>query len=102
ISYRLDAGARGRGIATEAAAMLARFALEGMSAARVEIHCPVENVRGAAVAARIGFERDADGRYFLVDSGPARRFAPLVRVDGRWLEGSWDVLLPALPALPLP
>ncbi len=58
IGYWLDAAHTGRGLVTEAAALLtaAALALDGVD--RVEIHCDQANHRSAAVPARLGYRLD--------------------------------------------
>jgi len=62
IGYWVRTGLAGRGYASEAAARIARFALEALAAERVEIWCDARNDRSAAVARRAGFELEATMR----------------------------------------
>jgi RimJ/RimL family protein N-acetyltransferase len=48
-----------QGLATEAAASLAKVAFEVDKVKRVEIHCDVQNVRSAAVPRKLGFIHEA-------------------------------------------
>lgn len=59
IGYWLRQSAEGHGYMTEAAGLLADFALETLGANRVEIRCDARNHRSAAVAERLGFVREA-------------------------------------------
>ena len=55
IGYWLAASARGRGIATRAVAMLARWGVDTLSVPLVELHVLPANARSLAVAERAGF-----------------------------------------------
>lgn len=55
IGYWLDAGATGKGFATEAAQALIDVAATISSMGCVEIHCDVANAASAAVPQRLGF-----------------------------------------------
>jgi SagB-type dehydrogenase family enzyme len=55
IGYWLAASAVGHGLASEAAAALARVGFELLELRRLEIRCEVGNPRSAAVPARLGF-----------------------------------------------
>ncbi len=59
IGYWQRQSAEGHGYMTEAAGLLADFALETLGANRVEIRCDARNQRSAAVAERLGFVREA-------------------------------------------
>ncbi|HEV2236014.1 MAG TPA: GNAT family protein [Ktedonobacterales bacterium] len=59
IGYWLRRTAEGHGYMTEAAGLLADFALDTLGANRVEIRCDARNLRSAAVAERLGFIREA-------------------------------------------
>jgi RimJ/RimL family protein N-acetyltransferase len=58
IGYWLDVRVVGRGLATEAVALLTNTALTIDGADRVEIHCDQANVRSAAVPERLGYRLD--------------------------------------------
>ena len=58
IGYWVRNGYMGRGIATEAARLLARAALALDGVERVEIRCDAANVRSAAVPPKLGFRLD--------------------------------------------
>lgn len=55
IGYWIRHGHAGHGYVSETVRALARFALESLGAARVEIHCSHRNVRSQRVAERCGF-----------------------------------------------
>jgi len=89
VGYWVAAEARGRGVATRALRLVARWALEDLALARVEVYVYVENERSQRVASRAGFTREGirafvghpTGRDELVvfslratpDAGAARR-----------------------------
>lgn len=58
VGYWVAAEARGRGVATRALRLVARWALEDLPLARLEVYVFVENERSQRVAARAGFTRD--------------------------------------------
>jgi RimJ/RimL family protein N-acetyltransferase len=55
VGYWLDGGHTGRGLVTEAAALLTRSALALPGVERVEIHCDQANHLSAAVPERLGY-----------------------------------------------
>lgn len=55
IGYWLHVAATGRGIATEATALLTREAIEVCGASRVEIRCDERHERSAAIPRRLGY-----------------------------------------------
>lgn len=59
IGYWVRTSMTGQGFATEAAARIADFAFEQLTAERVEIWCDAKNERSAAVALRAGFAFEA-------------------------------------------
>ncbi len=59
IGYWIRADAINRGLATEVAAALTRVAFEIDHVRRVEIHCAPDNVRSAAVPAKLGYRHEA-------------------------------------------
>ena len=58
IGYWLDVRCVGRGLATEAVALLTTAGLTVDGVDRVEIHCDEANVRSAAVPERLGYRLD--------------------------------------------
>lgn len=58
IGYWLRSGHTGRGIATEAARLLTRAALDLPGVDRVEIHCDEANTPSAAIPRRLGYRLD--------------------------------------------
>jgi RimJ/RimL family protein N-acetyltransferase len=58
VGYWVAAEARGRGVATRALRLVARWALEDLALARVEVYVFVENDRSQRVAAGAGFTRE--------------------------------------------
>lgn len=58
IGYWVRRGHTGRGVATAAAGLLTRTALELDGVTRVEIHCDEANSRSAAVPRKLGFRLD--------------------------------------------
>lgn len=68
IGYWTAPWARGRGVATEALALLSRWALEDLGLRRLDLYAEPENEASHGVAERAGFERGE-----LVRSGIALR-----------------------------
>jgi RimJ/RimL family protein N-acetyltransferase len=58
VGYWVAAAARGRGVATRALRLVARWTLEDLRLARVEVYVFVENERSQRVATRAGFTRE--------------------------------------------
>jgi RimJ/RimL family protein N-acetyltransferase len=58
IGYWVRADARGRGIVSRALALVARFAIENVGAARLQLRADVENVASCRAAERAGFKRE--------------------------------------------
>jgi RimJ/RimL family protein N-acetyltransferase len=58
VGYWIAAAARGRGVATRALRLVARWVLEDLGQPRVEVHVFVENERSQRVASRAGFTRE--------------------------------------------
>lgn len=68
IGYWIRADAINRGLATEVSAALTKVAFEVDHVRRVEIHCAPNNVRSAAVPAKLGYRHEATLRE-RVDRG---------------------------------
>ncbi|HEY5165985.1 MAG TPA: GNAT family N-acetyltransferase [Acidimicrobiia bacterium] len=58
VGYWVAAAARGRGVATRALRLVARWTLEDLRLPRVEVYVFVENERSQRVATRAGFARE--------------------------------------------
>ena len=58
VGYWLAPGARGRGLATHAVRLLARWAFAELRLARLELTCGPDNVASQHVAERCGFSRE--------------------------------------------
>jgi RimJ/RimL family protein N-acetyltransferase len=69
VGYWLAPGARGRGVATRAVALLARWALLDLGMARLSLTTDVGNVASQAVAERAGFTREGVLRSFQERDG---------------------------------
>lgn len=63
IGYWIHKDRTGRGLATEISAALTRVAFELLGVQRVEIRCDPDNVRSAAVPARLGFLKESVLRH---------------------------------------
>jgi RimJ/RimL family protein N-acetyltransferase len=64
IGYWIRSGARGRGIATRALGLLARWAFEELGAGRVHLTTDPENTASQRVAEKAGFRREGVLRSF--------------------------------------
>jgi RimJ/RimL family protein N-acetyltransferase len=58
LGYWVAPAARGRGVATHAARLLARWAFAELGLARIELTCGPDNAASQAVAVRCGFVRE--------------------------------------------
>ncbi len=58
VGYWLAPGARGRGVATHAVCLLARWAFAELGLARLELTCSPDNEASQRVAERCGFSRE--------------------------------------------
>jgi RimJ/RimL family protein N-acetyltransferase len=72
VGYWLTPDARGRGIATHATRLLARWAFDGLGVRRLELTCAPDNERSQAVAERCGFTREGVLRSHLPFQGERR------------------------------
>lgn len=87
IGYWCRTAHTGHGFVTEATAALTRFAFDTLGAARVELRMDDRNTRSAAVAERLGFEREALLRREVRDHhGRLRDTRIYARLDGAGLE----------------
>jgi RimJ/RimL family protein N-acetyltransferase len=59
VGYWIRNRFEGRGLVTEAAALIAAFAFDSLHAQRVRIRCDAQNLRSAAVPRRLGFVHEA-------------------------------------------
>nr|WP_156003808.1 GNAT family protein [Streptomonospora sp. PA3] len=76
LGYWMEPGARGRGLASRAAALLTEWGLGELGLARVEAWVEPGNAASAAVLSRCGFEYEGRLRSFL--AFPTRRADALV------------------------
>jgi RimJ/RimL family protein N-acetyltransferase len=58
VGYRIDPGARGRGVATAALRLAAAWALEQVRLSRLDLGADIRNVASLRVAAKSGFRRE--------------------------------------------
>jgi RimJ/RimL family protein N-acetyltransferase len=72
VGYWLTPDARGRGIATHAVRLLARWAVDELGLARLEITCGPDNQASQRVAERCGFTREGVLRAHLPFKGGLR------------------------------
>jgi RimJ/RimL family protein N-acetyltransferase len=72
LGYWVRAGARGRGVATRAVVLVARFAFAELGAARVQLVTDPDNVASQRVAEKAGFTREGTLRSFLSFKGRRR------------------------------
>ena len=72
VGYWLAPGARGRGAATQAVRLLARWAFAGLGLARLELTCGPDNEASQLVAERCGFSREGLLRSHVPFKGARR------------------------------
>ncbi len=72
VGYWVAAHARGRGVATHAVLLLARWAFDEVAIARLQLTCGPDNTASQRVAARAGFTREALLRAHLPFKGGRR------------------------------
>ena len=72
VGYWLTGGARGRGAATQAVRLLARWAFAGLGLARLELTCGPDNEASQHVAERCGFSREGLLRSHVPFQGARR------------------------------
>ncbi|MCQ2125170.1 MAG: GNAT family N-acetyltransferase [Fibrobacter sp.] len=82
VSYWLSKKYAGRGLASEALALLSRFSFDTLNLNRLELSASVYNPKSAAVAIRCGFQEEGVSRDFERINGifvDHRRFSKLSR-----------------------
>ena len=72
IGYWVVREARGRGVATRALRLLARWAVEELAAARMQLYTDPENTASQRVAERAGFRREGTLRSWVEIKGVRR------------------------------
>jgi RimJ/RimL family protein N-acetyltransferase len=72
VGYWLTPAARGRGIATHATLLMARWAFATLAIARLELTCGPDNVASQRVAERCGFTREGVLRSYIPFKGGRR------------------------------
>jgi RimJ/RimL family protein N-acetyltransferase len=72
VGYWLSPSSRGRGVATHATRLMARWAFEGLGVARLELTCGPDNERSQRVAQRCGFVREGLLRSHMPFKGGRR------------------------------
>jgi RimJ/RimL family protein N-acetyltransferase len=72
VGYWLAPSSRGRGVATHATRLMARWAFEGLGVARLELTCGPENEPSQRVAERCGFVREGVLRSHMPFKGGRR------------------------------
>ena len=72
LGYWLAAPARGRGVATRAAVLLARWGFAELGLARIELTCGPDNLASQRVAERVGFTREGLLRSHMAFKGGRR------------------------------
>jgi RimJ/RimL family protein N-acetyltransferase len=72
VGYWVAAHARGRGVATHAVLLLARWAFADLGIGRLQLTCGPDNVASQRVAAKAGFTREALLRSHLPFKGGRR------------------------------
>ena len=72
VGYWLAPRARGRGLATDAVRLLARWAFGELGLARLELTCSPDNEASQHVAARCGFSREGVLRSYVPFKGARR------------------------------
>jgi RimJ/RimL family protein N-acetyltransferase len=73
VGYWIAAGARGRGLTTEALRALSRWAIEELGLGRVELVTEPDNIASQRVAEKAGFTREGVLRSILVNRDGSRR-----------------------------
>jgi RimJ/RimL family protein N-acetyltransferase len=81
LGYWVAPSARGRGVATRGARLLARFGLEELALGYISLHAAAANAPSNAVARRLGFTHEGTMRSAMIDGPAGDRTAP--RCDAR-------------------
>ncbi len=82
VGYWLTPEARGRGVATHATRLMARWAFEVLGVARLELTCGPDNPASQRVALRCGFQREGVLRSHLAFKGGRRDTIVFSRLPG--------------------
>lgn len=83
VGYWVAAGARGRGVASTAAGLLAAFGFEALGLRRVELNAAASNVASRRVAEKAGFEAEGVRRAWRTVHGVPTDFVLYSRVGAR-------------------
>lgn len=84
LGYSVDAGHQGRGLATEAAGAVARYAFEVLNLHRIETHYQPENERSARVLEKLGFVIEGRTRGNLFIDGAWRDGVLVALINDAW------------------
>ncbi|MGC4119514.1 MAG: GNAT family N-acetyltransferase [Myxococcales bacterium] len=87
LGYSLDAAHEGQGLMTEALREIVRFAFEDLKLHRLQANHLPENVRSAALLARLGFVREGYAKQYLF-------------IDGAWRDHVLNSLTNPAPMTP--
>ena len=87
LGYWLAAPARGRGVATHAARLLASWGFEWLGLARIELTCGPDNLASQRVAERVGFTREGLLRSHIAFKGGRRDTVLFGLLPGELREG---------------
>jgi RimJ/RimL family protein N-acetyltransferase len=91
IGYWLAPRARGRGVATHAVRLIARWALEDLRLSRLELTCGLDNHASQRVAERCGFTREGVLRSHIPFKGGRRDSLVFSLLPGELRSASIDV-----------
>ena len=86
LGYLLAREARGRGVATRALRLFARWAFEWQGLKRLEAHVQPDNVPSLALAERVGFRREGVMRSYSVMRGERVDLVLLAMLPGELRE----------------
>jgi RimJ/RimL family protein N-acetyltransferase len=84
VGYWLVAQARGRGVATHAVRLIARWAFEQLGIARLELTCGPDNHASKRVAQRCGFTREGVLRSHMPFKGGRRDTVVFSLLPSEW------------------